>query len=155
MRTAMRRTALGVALLVPLLAAQPGGIGAADGKGSRGVIREVLPSATDASIDKFSGEGWDHCVYYQPSSKKKNQLVVFLPGTGGNGHGAVDFCTLAAAQGYHMVSLAYPSTTSISVFQASADPDAFLKARENILYGKAPFQKLDVNEPNSILNRLV
>ena len=37
---------------------------------------------------------------------------------------------------------------------ASTDPDAFLKARENVLYGKVPFQKLDVNEPNSIRNRL-
>src|SRR4051795_8868096 len=75
MKTAMRRIAPGVALIVWLLAL-PGGIGGADGKGSKVVVREVLPSATDAAIDKFSGEGWDHCVYYQPSSAKKHQLLV-------------------------------------------------------------------------------
>ena len=118
-------------------------------------MREVLPSATDAGIDTFSGDGWNHCVYYQPSSTKKRQLLVFIPGTGGNGHGAAGFCTLAANQGFHVIALAYPSTISISKFHSSTDPDAFLKARENVLYGKAPFQTLDVNEPNSVQNRLV
>ena len=49
------------------------------------VMREVRPSATDDRIDTFSGEGWDHCVYYQPSATKKHKLLVFLPGTGGRG----------------------------------------------------------------------
>ena len=43
----------------------------------------------------------------------------------------------------------------MSAFAPAADPETFRKARENVLYGKAPIEKLDVNEPNSILNRLV
>jgi hypothetical protein len=150
----MRRKSPGIALIV-FLVVHSGDIGEAQSQGARVVVREVLPSATDPRIDTFSGEGWDHCVYYQPSSAKKGQLLVFLPGTGGKGHGAVAFCTLAAKRGFHVVSLAYPSMISISTVRSSSDPDAFLKARENVLYGKAPFRKLDVNEPNSIQNRLV
>jgi hypothetical protein len=150
----MGRRATVIALSVSLLFLS-GSVGVANGQGSKVSVREILPSKTDSRIDMFSGDGWDHCVYYQASAAKKHQLLVFLPGTGGKGHGAVDFCTLAASQGFHVVSLAYPSSISISVYHSSTNPDAFLKARENILYGKAPFQKLTVNEPNSIQNRLV
>jgi hypothetical protein len=144
-----------VIAVIALMSAQAAGFGDADDKTPKVVAREVLPSATDPRIDRFSGGGWAHCVYYQPSVRKKHRLLVFLPGTGGDGHGAVDFCTVAAGRGFHVVSLAYPSTVSMSVFRASADPDAFRKARENVLYGKAPIGELDVKEPNSILNRLV
>jgi pimeloyl-ACP methyl ester carboxylesterase len=118
------------------------------------VVRSVLPSATDSRIDKFSGDGWEHWVYFDPAATERHLLVVFLPGTGGKGNGAKAFCTLAAGEGFHVVSLAYPSDVSMSVFHASVDPDAFLKARENIIYGKLPFGKLDTGVPNSIENRL-
>jgi hypothetical protein len=118
------------------------------------VVREVLPSVTDARIDKFSGDGWAHHVYYNGSAAAKHQLVVFIPGTGGKGGNAKAFCRLAAVKGFHVVSLAYPSSISMSTFHNSSDPDAFLKARECVIYGKVPFGKLGVNEPNSIVNRL-
>jgi pimeloyl-ACP methyl ester carboxylesterase len=122
---------------------------------SKLVVREVLPSATDRQIDKFSGDGWAHWVYRNPSAVEKNLLVVFLPGTGGKGGNAKAFCRLAADRGFHVVSLAYPSSISMSAFHNSSDPDAFLKARENIIYGNIPFGNLGVNEPNSIHNRLL
>ncbi len=127
----------------------------ADTSDSKLVGREVVPSATDSRIDKFSGDGWAHRVYRNQSAAEKNLLVVFLPGTGGKGGNAAAFCRLPADHGFHVVSLAYPSTISMSVFHKSTDPDAFLKARENILYGKVPFGNLGVNEPNSIHNRLL
>ncbi len=140
-------------LFVSLLA-QAGWLRAADAGTQQVVVRKVLPSATDRRIDQYSGNGWAHRVYYDPSATKKHRLVVFLAGTNGKGGGARAFCTLAANEGFHVVSLAYPSTISMSVYRGSSDPDAFLKARENVIYGKAPFMKLRVNEPNSIHNRL-
>ncbi len=126
----------------------------AGGSASKVAVRSVLPSATDSRIDKFSGDGWEHWVYFDPVATDRHLLVVFIPGTGGKGNGAKAFCMLAASEGFHVVSLAYPSEVSMSVFHASADPDAFLKARENIIYGKPPFGKLDTGVPNSIENRL-
>jgi hypothetical protein len=140
--------------LIALFVVQPGWAHAADGSRPKLVVREVVPSITDKRINQFSGGGWEHCVYYSPSVAPRHQLVVFLPGTGGTGHGARAFCTLAAQQGFHVVSIAYPSTISISVVRDSSDPDAFLKARENVIFGKAPFDKLRVDEPNSIHNRV-
>lgn len=117
------------------------------------IARNVLPSLTDSRIDTFSSEEWEHWVYINSSAPQRNQLLVFIPGTGGRGHGAKAFCHLAANEGFHVVSLAYPSLLSVSKFHESSDPDAFLKARENIIYGK-PYKELQTNEANSILNRL-
>jgi dienelactone hydrolase len=150
MKTAVVTLFLLVAFFAPVSLGQP-----ADTSDSQLVVREVVPSATDSLIDKFSGDGWAHRVYHNPSVAEKNLLVVFLPGTGGKGGNAKEFCRLAADHGFHVVSLAYPSTISMSVFHNSKDPNAFLKARENIIYGKVQFENLGVNEPNSINNRLL
>ena len=123
--------------------------------GTKLVVHEVLPSATDKSIDTFSGDGWLHWAYCNSAVPPRHQLIVFLAGTGGTGKGHKAFNQLAANEGYHLVSLAYPSAVSISHFHNSPDPDAFLKARENIIYGKMPFAGLDINPANSIYNRLV
>ncbi len=118
-------------------------------------VRSVLPSATDRRIDKYSGDGWEHWVYFNASATDRGQLLVFIPGTGGKGGGAKGFCSLAANEGFHVVSLAYPSEVSMSTFHNSQDPDAFLKARENVIYGKVPYAKLDTGVPNSLHNRLL
>jgi hypothetical protein len=118
------------------------------------LVRQIVPSDTDSRIDKFSGDGWQHWVYRNGVVAEKHQLLVFLPGTGGKGGNAKAFCRTAANHGFHVVSLAYPSSVSMSVFHDSPDPDAFLKARECIIYGKVPFGKLGINEANSIHNRL-
>jgi hypothetical protein len=117
-------------------------------------VRSVLPSATDRRIDKYTGNGWEHWIYFNASANDRGQLVVFIPGTGGKGHGAKALCALAANRGFHVVSLAYPSEVSMSVYHRSPDPDAFEKARNNVIYGKVPFEKLNTGVPNSIQNRL-
>jgi len=118
-------------------------------------IRAVVPSETDPAIDQFSGDGWAHVVYRNPAPARKNQLMVFLAGTNGKGNGAKAFNSTAASEGFDVVSLAYPSTISISTLHASDDPDAFYKARENVIYGAAPYETLKVSKANCIMNRLI
>lgn len=117
-------------------------------------IRSVLPSLTDKRIDRYSGDGWEHWIYLSTTATARGQLFVFIPGTGGKGNGAKGLCSLAASEGYHVVSLAYPSEVSMSVFRQSEDVDAFQKARENLIEGKVPFQQLDTGAVNCIHNRL-
>ena len=130
------------------------------------VVHIVIPSQTDPAINTFSGQDpaapnkqYRHWAFYNPLVPERHRLVIFLPGTGGHGRGANggQFNDLVPAEGFHLISLAYPSNISINHVGGGlkgSDPDAFLKARENILYGKAPFGKLAVTEPNSICNRL-
>jgi len=119
------------------------------------LIHAVLPAATDSRITSFSGDGYEHASYFNSTVQARGQLVVFIPGTGGKGgDAALGFCTLAASKGFHVVTLSYPSNVSMSVFHDSSDPDAFLKARNNIIHGKPPFQRLNTGVPNSIQSRL-
>jgi hypothetical protein len=118
------------------------------------VTHSILPSEADSRIDKFSGGEWEHLSYFNSSAPHRKLLLVFLPGTGGKPGGPKGFCAFAANEGFHAVSLAYPDDLSMSHFHASADPDAFQKARENVIHGQPPFGELDTGEANSIENRL-
>jgi dienelactone hydrolase len=117
-------------------------------------VRLVNPSDTDARIDTFTGAGQEHVVYFNDDVAPKSQLVVFLPGTGASGHGGANLCRCAAAEGFHVVALTYPSAVPLSVYRTSEDPDAFAKARLNIITGRGPYREFRTTEPNSIENRL-
>lgn len=141
------------AVLFPALANADEPTSNAEAPGS--VVHQILPSDTDSRINTFTGEGFVHWSWYNPNAEHKPQLVVFFPGTGGKGSGSVPFNTAAANLGFHVLSLAYPDTVSMSMFHASDDENAFAKARTNIITGKVQFGNLNVDEPNSIENRLV
>lgn len=66
------------------------------------IVRSVLPSATDSRIDKFSGEGWEHLIYYNPSTRDQKLLFVFIPGTGSKPASARALCTLAGERGFSL-----------------------------------------------------
>ncbi len=69
---------------------------------------EVLPSETDPAIKAFN---FPHLVYLNPTAKKRNKLVIFLPGTNGKPGGTDAFCQTAADLGYDVLALAYPTDT--------------------------------------------
>jgi len=96
----------------------------------------VLPSATDARITAFDAP---HLVWL-PEGRARNQLLVFLPGTGGTPEKALfhPFAATAARLGYHVVALMYPDNlASQKKCGESADPDAYVKFRLAIIRGGA------------------
>lgn len=119
------------------------------------VVHRIIPSDTDANIDTFTGNGFNHWSYAPLKSAAQTELVVFLPGTGGKGRGSGKFNRFAAGSGYHLLSLAYPDTISMSKFRNMPDPDAFSRARTNVINGRVQFGGLGVNSANSIENRLL
>lgn len=119
------------------------------------MIKTVNPSDTDPDIDAFTGPGLEHTATFDRNAEPKGQLVVYLPGTNGSGKSGSFFCTHAARMGFHSISLTYPSSVSISTLRISDDPDAFRKARENILFGKESYKTFETSPANSIQNRLL
>src|SRR4051812_26777096 len=84
----------------------------------------VKPSVTDKAIDSFD---FEHTAFLNPKAAKRDELVIFLPGTGGKSTlGSSEFCEAAANRGYHVVSLMYPNDVSATSVAGDKDPDALL-----------------------------
>mgnify|MGYP000448051374 CR=1 FL=1 len=112
----------------------------------------IIPSATDKAIDTFDTP---HHVYLNKKVKPRKQLVVFLPGTGGDGRGGKLISQTAADLGYHAVSLSYPSSIPAAICQREVDIDCFEKFRMEIITGEDRSSLISVNRANSIENRLL
>lgn len=111
----------------------------------------ILPSVTDQAINTFDTP---HSVYFNPSVNSKNELVVFLPGTGGRGRGGVLFSQTASETGFHVISLSYPSSIPAAICQSETDENCFENFRLEIIRGQDKSSLIDVNRANSIENRL-
>jgi len=123
-------------------------------KASEGDVSQfgVLPSATDPAINTFDTQ---HTVFVDSKVAPRNELVVFLPGTNGHTLGTTHFCSTAAELGYQVIDLMYPDTISATTVRNSADPNAFLNFRLEIIEGRDLSPAVEVNRANSVENRLV
>lgn len=112
----------------------------------------VLPSLTDPAIKTYDSV---HTVFLDLSVKRRNQLVLFLPGTNGRTGNVDGFCGTAASLGFHVVNLMYPDGIAATVARNDKDPNAFLNFRLEIIEGgdKSPY--VEVTRADSIENRLV
>jgi hypothetical protein len=114
-------------------------------------FKTVLPSATDSEINTFDTV---HGVYFNPSVKTKNKLLVFLPGTNGTGMGGKTFSQVAANEGFHVISLSYPTSIAATICHSQTDENCFENFRREIIEGKDLSPLIEVNRANSIENRL-
>lgn len=112
----------------------------------------VVPRATEPAIVERESS---HAAYIAPDGKLRNQLVLFMAGTGGTGLGALYFCNTAAELGYHVVNVTYKSDVPATTARNDASPDAMANFRWEIIEGgdKSPYVKVD--RTNSIENRTI
>lgn len=121
---------------------------------------EVAAIQTDTSIDLdfTGGDTIRHQIFVNPNISPKNKLLVFIPGTGGKPKDHyTEFCKTAANVGYHAIGLVYKNTISISDICGTAannGPECSENARLEIIYGSPLSDLVDVDEANSIVNRL-
>lgn len=123
-------------------------------------VLTIQPSITDREIKTFDSP---HYLYVNREiiadnkpdlPPDRHQLLLWLPGTGGNAAGASEFCKLAANQGYHVVSLMYPNSIPAAVCRDDIDPNAFENFRLAIIKG-GQTRYISVEKPESIENRLI
>lgn len=117
------------------------------------LIRPIKIADTDS--DLAGQDVRDHWTFYQPQVKHLGILLVDLPGTHGKASDKGEFDALAAHLGYHVLDLTYRTAIAVAIFRKSPDQDAYLKGRENIIYGAKPIATLNVDKTNSVMNRLV
>jgi hypothetical protein len=115
----------------------------------------VRASATDPKILRFDGPNY---VFVNPEAKPNGQILLFLPGTGGDPPGPRSlFLAAAASAGYRVISLAYNDDISVAVFcPKSPIPLCSGKFRAMRLYGNAKLGEtaIDNTPEESIINRL-
>ena len=112
----------------------------------------VLPVATDAGIHQSYTA---HRAYFDPAAARRNQLLVFLPGTAGRNDGSPRaFSKTAAELGYHVIDLSYPNSTSATICWRQSDPACFENFRREIIEGRDFSPLISVDRADSIENRL-
>lgn len=125
----------------------------------------ITPSKTDPEIVGFNDPHWVYVnrgivVWHDKElPADRHQLLVFLTGTGGHGHDAQAFLTLAASLGYHAVNLMYPDEIPATVCDPDPNPNAFELFRMAIIRGGQAAAKwkntmISVSHAESIENRL-
>jgi len=117
------------------------------------VLHLVAPQATDPAIDRALD---NHYVWLDIAAPTNHKLLVFMPGTGVPPAAYQLVQQEAARLGYHVIGLMYPNSVRLATAcPLTPDPDAcFENARLEILDGIDRSPVVDVNEPNSIDNRL-
>jgi pimeloyl-ACP methyl ester carboxylesterase len=115
----------------------------------------VIPSTTDPGIKTFNN-AHSICVdrtILVEGGGGRHELLLFIPGTHGNGRGAKAFLETAASLGYHTIELMYPDEISAAVCDGDNDPGAFEAFRMAIIEGGSS-PRITIPRAESIENRL-
>lgn len=126
----------------------------------------VIPAATDPEIQRFNKPHWvyvDRSIVIEHQADRppeRHELLLWLTGTGGQGHDAQGLARLAAALGYHVVTLMFPNDIPASACANDDNPKSFAEFRMAIIQGgRANYQdgrkEISIKRPESIENRLI
>jgi hypothetical protein len=113
----------------------------------------IVPSDTDSRINEFNSP---HLVWTAEGTAR-NQLLVYLPGTGGTPEKGVfhGFAKVAAGLGYHVVAVMYPDNIAAQrKCGQSLDLGCQLAFRNSILHGGRIGPRRVVAPEDTIENRL-
>lgn len=115
---------------------------------------EVLGNDTSPWINSDIGK--KNQVFYNPTSTSNNTLLLHLVGTIDNPNGTTYYPIEATENGFHVINLMYRNWTSAqSACAQSVDLDCYLNFRKEIIEGVDYSSEINVNNANSIENRLL
>jgi hypothetical protein len=112
---------------------------------------EVHPQATGGGIKEINGP---HVIYWNPA-RANGKLLITFGGTGAKAEDLADFAQVAVDQGYHVISLDYFNSVITTTCRDNNETPCFDQFREEIGLGHPVSSLLEVDEQNSIRNRLL
>jgi hypothetical protein len=116
------------------------------------VVHIVLPQQADPTVQNFLNRN----VAMFDRSASRGELLVYLPGTGGNALEAGLFLSAAADAGYHVIGLQYNTLPPGTAFCETAhDPDCFARFREKRSWGDDATGAISDLPQEAIVTRLV
>jgi hypothetical protein len=111
----------------------------------------VDPKDTDSAVEAVHGT---HLVLYDPQVASNHLAMVYFVGTGAHAEGSLKFGSVFAKLGYHVIVLDYEDNVLAASCVHSSDSTCFDTYRNAIVTGASGSDKIHVDRPNSILNRL-
>jgi hypothetical protein len=115
------------------------------------VVHIILPQQADPSVRHFLGRN----VALFDRATAAGELLVYLPGTGGNALEAGLFLSAAADTGYHVIGLQYNTTPPGTEFcETAAEPDCFARFREKRSWGDDATSEIGDLPQEAIVTRL-
>lgn len=116
-------------------------------------VLQIRASDTDPLIPFELGQ---HYTFYNPTAIVQNTLVLHLVGSFDNPLNTIKYPSLAANNGFHVISLKYSnSISSQGACKNSTDSNCYSNFREEIISGTDVSGEVDVDSINSIDNRLL
>jgi hypothetical protein len=116
--------------------------------------RYVFPSQTDPGISNFNNACY---ISINTAAPSRQQLFLFLPGTGGIPAGYTNIVATAANLGFNAIGLMYDNSVTVnSLCDDDTNPACFQEIREDIIEGGTNAEPaFSVSREESIENRLV
>lgn len=116
------------------------------------VIRDIRAIETDINI---TSEAQKHQVFINSGCVQNGKLVIHLVGSFDNPANTTYFPSLAANNGFKAINLKYRNNVAASLAcRNSNNSNCYLEFREEIIYGIEGSSSVDVDESNSIINRI-
>lgn len=111
----------------------------------------ILPSQTDPRITEFNKAH----MCWLPTAQPRHQLLLFIPGTGGEPKANFPLAAVASQLGYHVISLMYPdSVAAQQKCGRDPDPESHMKFRLALIRGGPDGPDGTVADCDSIEGRL-
>jgi hypothetical protein len=114
-------------------------------------VREILPSEADPGISRFDDANY---VVSGAHGGAQQELVVFLPGTGGAARHDGVLLRTVAQQGYRVIGLTYNDKPAIVALCPDAPPACSAAVRERRIFGTHTTSLIDDKENECVAQRL-
>ncbi|MCU0240173.1 MAG: hypothetical protein MUC29_12090 [Pyrinomonadaceae bacterium] len=122
---------------------------------SQRVSRFIAPQTTDSAITTNLN---NHYVSINSGVSPKNQLFVFLPGTGAVAFNYLEINKTAADLGFHSINLTYPNDQAVNTLcnqNGNTNLNCFSDIRLETIDGTDRTTLVNINRSNSIENRII
>lgn len=114
-------------------------------------VLRVDPNRTDTAIEAVQGP---HLALYDPEITSNHRLLVYFVGTGDRAENGLTIAQSFVRLGYHVIALDYENKVLANSCVSSTDSSCFDSYRAAIVSGTPGSDKVRVDRPNAILNRL-
>jgi len=109
----------------------------------------IAVNDTDSGYDNSENP---HVVFYN-QDLQLDKLLLFIGGSFSNPKNYETICEHARQQGFHVISLSYPNNIAAASLGDAENENAFDNYREEICYGAAVSDDVEVYNLNSIVTR--